>query len=180
MGKLVGIREFARMRGVSQTAVQKAIKAGRIQVTTDPKGKPKIDADAAMRQWELNTDPAKQRGAPPAAATLPTAASDGDRAGRAYAVARAMREEYQARLAKLDYESKAGKLVDATKVKLEAFQAARIARDAILNIPNKISHELAAETDPAKIHARLTEVLHQSLEELAAEGRRRAQSREES
>ena len=47
------IRGYARHRGVSNTAVQKAISSGRI--TPLPNGQ--IDPAVADRQWEANTGP---------------------------------------------------------------------------------------------------------------------------
>src|SRR5881409_1039956 len=47
-------RAYARRRGVTHRAVQKAIKAGRI--TTSPDGT--IDPARADAQWTANTDPA--------------------------------------------------------------------------------------------------------------------------
>jgi len=54
----ISIRAYARHRGVSHTAVRKAINAGRI--TTESNGM--IDPDKADRQWDAQTDPSKQRG----------------------------------------------------------------------------------------------------------------------
>lgn len=55
MGKLVSMREYARIRGVNLNAVQTAIKSGRIHKTRDDK----IDVDEANREWFMNTDPAQ-------------------------------------------------------------------------------------------------------------------------
>ena len=57
MGRLVSMREYARIRGVNLNAVQTAIKSGRIHKTRDDK----IDVDEANREWFMNTDPAQQR-----------------------------------------------------------------------------------------------------------------------
>lgn len=54
MGRLVSMREYARIREVNLNAVQTAIKSGRIQKTRDDK----IDVDEANREWFMNTDPA--------------------------------------------------------------------------------------------------------------------------
>jgi hypothetical protein len=48
----LSIRAYARHRGVSDTAVHKAIRAGRI--TPGPDGT--IDADRADREWERNSE----------------------------------------------------------------------------------------------------------------------------
>lgn len=50
--------EFAALRGVSRAAVNKAIASGRISL--EPDGS--IDPERAMREWDANTDPSKQRG----------------------------------------------------------------------------------------------------------------------
>ena len=101
------------------------------------------------------------------AAPAATAAHPGITTGGAqpstYAQARAAREMYQARLAKLDYEQKIGKLVPADEVKAEAFRAARQVRDVLLNISGRVAHVLAAETDPAKVSARLDDEIRDVL-----------------
>lgn len=52
-------RAYAAHRGVSDTAVRKAIATGRITVEADGS----IDPDKADAQWAAHTDPAQQRGA---------------------------------------------------------------------------------------------------------------------
>lgn len=54
----VSRREYARLRGVSESAVRKAIRDGRISL--EPDGT--IDPVAADRQWAARTDPSQQRG----------------------------------------------------------------------------------------------------------------------
>ena len=56
----VSIREYARQRGVSHTAVQKAISDERIKPLPDGT----IDPEAADRQWTENTNPARAASAP--------------------------------------------------------------------------------------------------------------------
>ena len=54
----VSLREYARRRGVSHTAVGKAIKDGRISVEADGS----IDPVKADLQWDAQTNPAMRRG----------------------------------------------------------------------------------------------------------------------
>src|SRR3954465_1851729 len=136
--KGVSLRAFGKSRGVSLTAVQKAIKTGRITKLSDGS----LDLKRANRDWDENTEVSKQR-----KDTSAVTASVGGGASLTYAQARAAREAFRARTEQLIYEQRIGKLVLADGVKLEAFQAARLTRDTLLNIPNKICHELAAETD---------------------------------
>src|SRR5438105_11137371 len=111
------IRGYARHRGVSHTAVRKALAAGRI--ISAPDGG--IDPAAADEQWGLSTDVSKPRnsvngvpklrrpiGAPSAAigaTALEESAAPAEggaaRLTSSYAASRAAREGYLARLAKL-------------------------------------------------------------------------------
>ncbi len=51
----ISIRAYAARKGVSDTAVRKAIKSGRITLTKNGKINPAL----TDRQWEANTDPAQ-------------------------------------------------------------------------------------------------------------------------
>lgn len=86
------------------------------------------------------------------------------------AEARAYRERFEALQARIKYDKEIGKLVDTADVKKQAFKLARGVRDAMMNIPDRVSHELAAQTDPARVHQRLTEEIRQALADLAGEG----------
>ncbi len=55
----ISIRAYGRHRGVSDAAVRKAIKAGRIT----PEADGTIDPEKADAEWGRNTDVAQQRGA---------------------------------------------------------------------------------------------------------------------
>lgn len=129
----------------------------------DERGRDRIDPVAADAAWDANTNPGKQ-----------ASMGGADKArGPSYAESRAIREAYQARLAKLEYEEKISKLVEVDKVKLEAFELGRMLRDLILNIPNRISTEAASETDPVKVHSLLTVELNKALEEIVNATKRR-------
>lgn len=173
MTKGLSIREYARhrraagLRGGSPWGVQKALKAGRIQTNADGK----IDPEQADAQWEASTDAGRGDGRPePARQThrappAPPIAASGN--APSYAVSRAVREAYSARLTKLTYEERSKILIDASRVQAEAFRRARDTRDALLAVPGRLAAILAAETDPAVVEARLTEELRIVLEVLA-------------
>lgn len=179
---VVSIREYARRRGVSHTAVQKAIKSQRLSRAVVRNGNTVgIDPEIADAEWiqgqkEILKDqiPSSESKPKPRTERPPPSeeVSSGppiDKVSSTYAQSRAAREAYAARLAKLDFEQKSGKLVDAEAVRNEAFKSARIVRDALMNIPDRIAAELAAETNIFKIHSRLTEELRKSLESLSFE-----------
>jgi len=70
---------------------------------------------------------------------------------------RARREHYQAELAKLQVAQQRGELVPADEVKKAAFQVGRSVREALANLADRLSHQLAGETDPTVIHGLLSD-----------------------
>ena len=92
---------------------------------------------------------------------------------------RARREHYQAELAKLQVAGEGAwgrgqrlgaegegevavtqqrrELVPADEVKKDAFQIGRSIREALANLADRLSHQLAGETDPAVIHQLLSD-----------------------
>ena len=167
---VVSLRGYARHRGVSLKAVQKAIEAGRIQTTAEGK----IDVEQADADWERNTAPRAGKTAqfqkPPAGrrttsvVVAPQARLDPAAGGGLdYARARAVHENYRARLSKLDYEAKLGKLISRDEVEVAAFNRFRTLRDGMLNIPDRLAAVLAAETDPVKVHEVLNTEIRKAL-----------------
>ena len=71
-------------------------------------------------------------------------------------------------MAKLEYEERAGTLIRAADAEKLIFEFNRRARDAIMSIPDRVSHILAAETDPAEVHRILTLEILRVCEELCA------------
>src|SRR5215467_14383499 len=147
-----GVRAYARHRGIDPMSVEKAIKSGRI--THDADGE--IDFEIADRDWEQNTRPAMS--------------PDEDNGGLAqYSRARAIREYYQASLAKIEYEQKVGKLLPKDEVQAAAFNTYRQFREQLLNIPDRVAAIIAAETcmDTKKVHEILTAEVRHALNEFA-------------
>ena len=161
---IMSLRQYARHRGVALSAVQKAIKSQRI--ATLPDGR--IDPDAADAGWKRNT-----RAYAPAVTRRPEPEEDeGSPFGASqYTKARAVREHYQARLAKIDYEERVGKLVSRDEVTVAAFTKARTVRDNLLNIPDRVAAMLAAEDDPTEVHRILADEIRKALSELSGDNR---------
>jgi hypothetical protein len=139
------------------SAVQKAISSGRI--STLPDGR--IDSDVADGEWEANT-----KARPPAVRRQADDEQDAFGAAQ-YSKARAVREHYQARLAKIEYEERVGSLISKDEVQVVAFNTHRVIRDAMLNIPDRVAAMLAAETDEAKCHEMLSIEIRKALNEFA-------------
>lgn len=166
----VSLTEYSRQRGVSHEAVRKAVKVGRLSksVVFGPTGKARIIPSIADVEWTTNTDSSQQRvpAVPPprpAPEPEPEPTSNEPRTAT-FQQARTLREAYMARLAKLEFEEKSGKLVPSEAVKNEAFKTARIVRDNLLNIPDRVAGELAAEANAFKVHQRLTLEIRRALE----------------
>ncbi len=180
----LSLRAYARHRGVSHTAVRKALAAGRITAAADGS----IDPEQADRQWSASTDLAKPRNSVTGVPKLRAAGSPSDPIGSpgfeeaagaspeagaprlvsSYAASRAAREAYLARLAKLDFEQKSGKLVDADEVRAQIFALGRRLRDAMLGLPDRLAPVLVGQSDPDVIHRLLNDEIVASLSELSA------------
>ena len=157
---IMSLRQYARHRGVALSSVQKAIKSERI--ATLPDGR--IDSDAADARWKQNTKayaPAvTRRPDPEEDESSPLGASQ-------YTKARAVREHYQARLTKIDYEERIAKLVSKDEVQVAAFNTFRQFRDHMLNIPDRLAAMLAAEADRAKCYEILATEIRRALNDFA-------------
>ena len=191
------IRGYARHRGVSHTAVRKALAAGRI--TTGPGGG--IDPVLADQEWATSTNLSKPRNSVtgvPKKRRAPDAPSDAlgvpgleeglaplsgeggaPRLVSSYAASRAAREAYLARLAKLDFEQRSGKLIDADEVRAQIFGLGRRLRDALLGLPDRLAPVLAGQADQATVHQLLTEEIMVCLAELSAAPSLRSGSKSE-
>jgi hypothetical protein len=174
MTKNLSIRAYARHRGVTHRAVQKAIAAGRITKGHDGL----LDPRTVDQQWASNTDETKSRnsvsGNPKWRRTSgePSLPASSDRsigrsaADSSYIKSRAIREGYSARLAKLEFELKMGSVLSADVVRVTAFNLARRCRDMLLNIPDRISPILAGCSDSSEVHRLLTAEIQRVCAEL--------------
>jgi len=152
-------RAYARHRGVALSAVQKAIETGRI--STQPDGR--IDSEQADVAWEQNTT----RHAPP----ITKRGQDEDDVSifgaSQYTKARAVREYYQAKLARIEYEERVARLVAKDEMKIAAFNKFRQFRDHMLNIPDRVAAMVAAQTEAAKCYELLANEIRRALNEFA-------------
>ncbi|MDE4924356.1 hypothetical protein PQH03_06915 [Ralstonia insidiosa] len=190
---MLSIRKYAESRNISHVAVLKAIKTGRLSksVGYDSAGKPKIaDAALADTEWAANTDQSKplnrvsgepkRRKDRSAEAHAPVSAPIGDAAplarpaaeapeptGPSYAKSRAIREAYQARMAKLDYEARAEKLLPADTVRVTMFNVARKARDMLMAMPDRIAPLIVGNPDAHEVHRLLTDEVRRVCAEIA-------------
>ena len=69
----------------------------------------------------------------------------------------------RARKLRLENDAREGRLVPLERVRREAFDASRTIRDSMLNIPDRLSGELAADTDPTVIWRKLDAAIRAAL-----------------
>ena len=177
----MSLRAYARHRGVALSAVQKAIATGRIH--PEPDGR--IDPIKADAQWDRHTrtaqpttprvtttrpPPVTQHASQPAPPPPMPQATD-DARGVDYHKARAVRETYSARLAKLEFEERTGKLISKDEVDIKYFQLARQLRDRMQQIPRKVAPEIVAlvvaDPDVRGVTDILDVAIREALEDLA-------------
>ena len=158
----VSQRAYARLRGVALSAVQKAIKTKRITLNADGT----IDPERANQEWERNTFAGKtlHQAAQPLAAAHSVAPPPRGNSGMqgqpeassdpvaAYLRARAVTETFKAKTAQLEYEERAGKLIQATKAGEYAAHWSAIVGDALSAYPDRVAPLVAAAKSEAEIH----------------------------
>ena len=166
----LSIRAYARHRGVSDTAVHKAIRAGRIT----PEADGTIDPDRADRDWARNSETPRAgttRRAetvavrePASEAATPTFAAG----GTSLLQARTVNEVVKAQTNKVRLAQLKGDLVDRSQAIAHVFRLARTERDAWLNWPARISAQMAAklEIDAHELHVALESAVRDHLIEL--------------
>lgn len=165
----ISIRAYARHRGVTDTAVHKAIRAGRIT----PEADGSINANRADQEWARNTDAprtgtlkqAVKIAAPEAGGDVPATSPAG---GTSLLQARTVNEVVKAQTNKVRLARLKGELVDRPQAIAHVFKLARSERDAWLNWPARISAQMAAKLglDPHAMHVALETVVREHLQEL--------------
>ena len=168
----LSIRAYAKTRGVSDTAVRKAIAAGRIT----PEADGTIDPARADSQWDRNTEPPRvgSRSPAPRVAVPAEVATGGEGSpalpagGASLLQARTVNEVVKAQTNKVRLARLKGELVDRNQAIAHIFKLARAERDAWLNWPARISAQLAARlaVDPHTMHVALEAAVREHLQEL--------------
>lgn len=179
----LSIRAYARHRGVTDTAVHKAIRSGRINALADGT----IDPDQADAQWARNTSAPKtgtqhtsvkvkvaevegdsggERSG--AGATTTSHSSSGGAGGTSLLQARTVNEVVKAQTNKVRLARLKGELIDRPQAIAHVFKLARSERDAWLNWPARVSAQMAAklELDAHTMHVALENAVREHLQEL--------------
>ncbi len=180
-------QQYADRIGVSKMRVSQYIKEGRISAVRvgrsyeiDPElADQQLKGSVSQRNGQAKSAPAKAAAAspppapPPTRTLIPSAGGKNSQSqalmkgGPTMAEAQRAREVYRAERERLALLREKEELLPAEAVKKEAFNLAKTIREALLNIPDRVANQFAAETDPQAVHLLLTGEISQALEQLA-------------
>jgi hypothetical protein len=179
----VTLSEFARRIGVTRQAVTKAAKKGRIRVRKQGQNKFVIDPEEAEKAWRENRTQqpiSVEKSTPKAKKGKPASGDLADQVKshaqahepteheNTYAKANATYKDYKAKIAEIEYREKTKAVSPVAGVKKNAYESGKIIKNALMNIPDRTSAMLAAETQERKIHAMLTKEINKVLEVINA------------
>lgn len=186
MAELIAIREYARRKGCSDTAVRKAVAAGKIVkgIIRKEGERPLINPEIADKEWSTNFDPnygGKARN-PKLRATMlgeaeqsqpaeqeaqhhePTTPPSGK---RSLAELKRDTADVKLRISALDLKQKMGTLVDKDKVYKSLFSAGQEVRASFQSIPDRVIDEVLASPTRNEAHGILFNAIADALENLS-------------
>lgn len=166
--ELVGIREFARRRGVSAPYISQLIGAGRIQ-----KYDGKIDAAeaaAVLDAVRVKADGRQQARRPAAPDQTPppaAPAAPGSNASGAYTTARAVRETTLAKIEQLNYRQRIGELGEIESFRRGVADAYAPMVRELRSMPDRIAGRMHAEANERKARDLLSSEIERTLARIA-------------
>ena len=188
----LSIRQFADVIGVSDTAVRKAIKSGKIYDSIDwsVPHRPKIDPIKAAEEWGKNYDPTHgqhdelisgvkvvaktdaakpKREKPSAQFEVVREAPEAHPAqgGRSIAEIKRQTAEVKLRLAAVELKQKQGQLVDKDQVYRSLFAAGQEMRTALQAIPDRCIDNILSASNRTEAHTILYKEITDALERLS-------------
>jgi hypothetical protein len=164
--RLMTKSEYAKHRGVSKPYITKLAKNGVLVLRGS-----KVDVRAS--DTVLDDKPVDDVDPPtpmqqPVGAAPPLRPVEGQgQGGASFGQARTIEMVFRAKLRRLEYETKQGKLIEAELVRKTVADAVRCLRDGILGLPDRLATVLAAESEAKKVHVTLNTELARQLEALA-------------
>lgn len=156
--------EFARHIGVAKSYISKLKDAGRLVMT--PEGM--VNVDESKQRIAATADPGKddvsakwkQARDSHTQPTPPAREEDSD--NQSYQAARADKERYAAKMAKIEYERAIGKLVDKAEVQAVVEDVITQFRQGLENLPYRLAPELVGQ-DLDGIRAALKQEIFDAL-----------------
>lgn len=151
--------EFARLLGVAKSYVTKLKEHGRLVMSADGK---LVDIEASKARIAATADPGKPDVSAQWKSRPPAAADDDETGTPSYQDARAEKERYSAKMAKLEYEKAIGKVVDKADVQAVVEDVITQFRQGLENLPYRLAPELVG-LDLDGIRAALKQEVFDSL-----------------
>ena len=158
--------ELAKLKNVSRMAVSKKVKSGKLDTAiVNHNGRKLVNKEEAFRLWDLQAPPSKD--------TIVRKKlkqeidSKKEEEIPAYGESKAKREYFLAELAKLDVQEKKQQLVSVEDIRKSSFVTGRSIREALTNLADRLSHQLAGEDDATVIHNIISTEHREALENLA-------------
>jgi hypothetical protein len=148
--------EWARHKGFSRQYAAKLIKQGTVRLTNG-----KVDTAQAEAALAALREPLRQ------VTSDEPFEGGGQSLSTLLLKSRIKTEVERGRLLEAKAKAETGKLVSADEVRIAAFRRARIVRDGMLNLPDRLAALLAAEHDATKVHTLLTNEIRTVLVELS-------------
>lgn len=178
--------DFARKINRSHQYVSSLIKKGLI-VLTKENGREMVEVEASLSKIAANADPAnnpattmpradgrtkasvgmaiRQNGTPIAE---PDPMSGQSSTTAQYQKSRAVKESYAARLRKVEFEEKMGMIVHKEGIEKASFGVARILREKLKAVPNRLAPKVTVVTDQKENFIILTEEMEGVIREIQA------------
>lgn len=156
----------------SQAAIARALGLAKSRITALKKQGMPTDSVQAAQAWREARQSIARRKSEPQDGGSSTAlqrppTGDAEATGERFDDARTRRERAEANLAEARDAEQRGELIRVEAVKTALASVFSSTRDAILQIPARLSPLLAAESDPARVQTMLYAELHAALRELA-------------
>ena len=187
-GERVSLSEYSRLRGCSVSAVQSAVRDGRIQRDFDGL----VHRETADLAWAMNTTRAKARKQRSPAVDIKAGEKraetwatkqdklaeqlDASKLGKlSFADARALKENFEAKMKFVQLQKAEGQLLDRNAVLADVQKVCRVTRDHLLNIPARVAAQVLALTELSDVEATIAEEITTALEDLADSLKRMAE-----
>ena len=150
--------EYAKLRGVSLSLICRYVKQGRLSLGSDMRLDPKV-ADKELNQKIEVTQKSKLK-------TDDNGPVDSPNDATSFNQAKAKREKFKANLAELEYQEKAGLLVEVSQVKKEGEDLYRRYRDQMLNVVIRATKKLLGETNEFKFRTVLKKEIESAIKRI--------------
>lgn len=165
----VSPKKFSEIMGVDKKAVLYAISSGRIAdaVKRLPNGFRQIHVENGKALWKKNTKPNNMSILNKRGINLDGSTSELPEDDETSLMAAKRRREFAlAEIAEIELAERQGKLINIDVVRKVGFEATRIARDALINIPNRIADELAGMNTRDAVYELLSKEIFEALSSL--------------